>query len=111
MMRAVRIAGLLMLAASLFAEGAPATAAAPWAGGSSIAAVLPAPAVLAQATPAPAPAPAKPSQRPAEFDYLPRDDGRGGAREIGWLLIAAAIVLAIVIVVFVVRHRRTGRPG
>jgi hypothetical protein len=107
MMRAMRIAGLL-LAASLLTHAAPTTAAEPASAAHSIAFVLPAESVSAQATPGPVQA--KP-QRPAELDYLPREDGRGGAREIGWLLIAAAIVLAIIIVVFVVRHRRTGRPG
>lgn len=102
-MRALCAAGLL-LALSLFAQGAPAAESADgW-----LSARVTAAEVLAQATPAPGTA--KPSQRPAELDYLPRDEGDSGGL-LGWALIAAAIVLAIVIVVFVIRHRRTGRPG
>ena len=107
-MRAMRLGGLL-LAALLFTHGTAASAAAAGLAGGPRPAVLPAASVTAHATPAPVPS--APGQRPAELDYLPRDDGRGGARGIGWLLIAAAIVLAIIIVGFVVRHHRTGRPG
>ena len=102
-MRAKRVAGLL-LAVLFFAGGA---AAADSAGG-RLAAGVPAAVLTAQST-APG-APAAPAQRSDSLDYLPRGEERGGG-ELGWALIAAAVVLAIVIVIFVVRHRRTGRPG
>ena len=108
-MRASRVAGPL-LAGLLFLHGAADAALfAPGLAESPPPPVSLAHSVLAQATPTATPA--APAGRPLDLEYLPRGDGRGGARGIGWLLIAAAIVLAVIIVAFVVRHHRTGRAG
>ena len=108
-MRASRVAGPL-LAGLLFMHGAAEAAPfAPGPGESPPPPVSLARSVLAQATPAATPA--APAGRPLDLEYLPRGDGRGGAGEIGWLLITAAVVLAVIIVVFVIRHHRTGRAG
>lgn len=102
-----RAAGLLLVAALFFAhEAAAATVPVPVAGTELL--------VLAAApsgsTTAPATQP-EPGQRLSELPASARNQGSEDDREVGWVLIAAAVVLAIVIVVFVVRHRRTGRPG
>jgi hypothetical protein len=47
------------------------------------------------------------------LEYVPRAIGetRDGDVGLGWLLIVVAIVLAIVIVGFVIRHHQSGRAG
>lgn len=48
------------------------------------------------------------------LEYAPQALAEGRAADaagLGWLLIAAAIVLAVVIVGFVIRHHRSGRAG